>query len=123
MPLQRPINTHFVLGRDEFSKASRLVLRNLPPRIKWAGYVRVALLIALMLTGVAYRPGGKLQSVSLVIFILVWLVFLTIQIAHRALTELRFARIEGKETWYELQEAGFRCGAKFGIASELVGNF
>ncbi len=110
MPLQRLINPHFVLERDEFSKASRLVLRNLPPKIKWAGYVQCGLLIALMLTGVGYRPGGELQPVSLVILVLVWLVFLTGRIAHRAGTELRFASMEGKEIWYEFQETGFRCG-------------
>jgi YcxB-like protein len=110
MPLQRPINTHFVLERDEFGKALRLVLRNLPPKIKWAGYVQCGLLIALMLTGVAYRPGGEMQPVSLVILILVWLVFLTGQIAHKTGTKLRFAPMEGKEIWYEFHETGFSCG-------------
>ena len=110
VPLQRPLNTHFVLDRDEFSNASKLVLRNLPPKIRWAGYVQCGLLIALMLTGAAFRPGGELQPVSLVILILVWLVFLTAQIAHRASTKLRFAPMEGKEIWYEFHETGFRCG-------------
>jgi hypothetical protein len=110
MPLQRPINTRFVLERDEFSKASRLVFRNLPPKIKGAGYVQRGLLVALMLTGAAFRPGGELQPVSLVILILVWLVFLTGWFAHRAGTELQFARMEGKEIWYEFHETGFRCG-------------
>jgi hypothetical protein len=45
-------------------------------------------LIALMLTGVAFMPGGELQPVSLVILILVWLVFLTSQITQRAGIEL-----------------------------------
>jgi hypothetical protein len=85
MPLQGPINTHFVLERDEFRKASTLVLRNLPRKIKWAGYVQCGLLVALMLTGVAFRPGGELQPVSLGILILVWLVFVTGRIAHRAI--------------------------------------
>jgi hypothetical protein len=110
MPLQRPINTHFVLERDEFSKALRLVLRNLPPKIRWAGYVQCGLLVVLMLTGVAFRPGRELQPVSLVILILVWLVFLTGQIAQRAGAELRFAPMERKEIWYEFNETGFRCG-------------
>ncbi len=110
MPLQKPINTHFVLERDEFGKASRFVLRNLPPKIKWAGYVQCGLLIALMLTGAAFRPGGKLQPVSLVILILVWLVFLTGQIAHRAGADLRFAPMAGREIWYEFDETGLRCG-------------
>ena len=110
MPLQRPINTRFLLERDEFSKASRLVLRNLPPMIKWAGYVQCGLLVALLLTGVAFRPSGEMQPVSLVILVLVWLVFLTGQIAHRAGTEHRFAPMEGKEIWYEFHETGFRCG-------------
>ena len=95
MPLQRPISTHFVLERDEFNKASRLVVRNLPPKIKWAGYVQCGLLIALMLTGIAFSPANKMQPVSLVIFILVWLVFLTNLIAHRAWTELRFSPMSG----------------------------
>ena len=110
MPLQKPINTHFVLERDEFNKASRLVLRNLPPKIKWAGYVQCGLLIVLMLTGIGFRPGNEMQPVSLVILILVWLVFLTSQIAQRAWTELRFSPMRGKEIWYEFDETGFGCG-------------
>lgn len=37
MPLQTTVNTRFVLKRDEFSKASRLALRKLSAKIKWAG--------------------------------------------------------------------------------------
>lgn len=110
MPLQKPINTHFVLERGEFNKASRLVVRHLPPKIKWAGYVQFGLLIVLMLTGIAFRPGNELQPVSLVIFILVWLVLLTSQTAQRAWTDLRFASMESKEIWYEFDETGFGCG-------------
>jgi hypothetical protein len=110
MPLQRPISTRFVLRLDEFKKASKLVLRNLPPKIKWPGYIQFGLLITLMLTAIAYRPGGKMQPVSLIILILVWLVFLTAQIAYRAGVELRFAPMEGKEIWYEIDDTGFRCG-------------
>jgi hypothetical protein len=80
------------------------------PEIKWAGYVQYGLLIALILTGVAFRPGGEMQPVSLVILILVWLVLLTGQISHRAEIELRFAPMEGKEIWYQFDETGFRCG-------------
>jgi len=86
------------------------VLRNLPPKIKWAGYVQAALLIALMLTAIAFRPGGEMQPVSLIILLLVWLVILTARIAQRAMTELQFASMEGKEIWYEIDGAGFGCG-------------
>jgi hypothetical protein len=96
--------------RDEFKKALKLVHRNLPPKIKWAGYIQFGLLITMMLTAIAYRPGGEMQPVSLVIFILVWLVFLTGLIAHRAGVELQFAPMEGKEIWYEIDDTGFRCG-------------
>ncbi len=110
MPLQKPINTHFVLEREEFNKASRLAVRNLPPKIKWAGYVQCGLLLVLMLTGLAFRPGNEMQPVSLVILVLVWLVLLTSQIAQKAWTELRFSKISGKEIWYEFDETGFGCG-------------
>ena len=110
MALESPLNTHFILQRDELSKASRLALRTRSLKIKWAGYVQYGLLFALMLTGIAYRPGGEMQPVSLVILILVWLVFLTGQIAQRALTDVRFRATEGKEIWYEFHEDGFRCG-------------
>ena len=110
MSLQTPLNTHFVLERVEFSKASRVVSRNLSPTIKWAGYAQIGLLVALMLTAVAYRPEGKTQPVSLIILILVQLVFCASVISHRAWTERRFAPMEGKEIWYEFGEEGFRCG-------------
>lgn len=84
MPPQMPINTRFVLERDEFNKGSRLALQNLPPKIKWAGYVQSGLLVVLMLTGLAYRPGNEMQPVSLAIFILAWLVLITNLIAHGA---------------------------------------
>jgi hypothetical protein len=51
-----------------------------------------------------------MQPVSLVILILVWLIFVTIQISQRAFTEVRFRQMEGKEIWYEFDENGFRCG-------------
>jgi|HubBroStandDraft_1064217.scaffolds.fasta_scaffold50519_4 hypothetical protein len=110
MPLQRPISTSFVLEREEFGKASRFVLRTLPPKIKWAGYVQRGLLVALMVTALGFRPDGKMQPVSLVILILVWLVFVTGQIAHRAGADLRFAPMAGREIWYEFDESGLRCG-------------
>jgi len=110
MPLQRPISIRFVLEREEFNKASKVVLRDLPANIKWAGYVQCGLLIALMLTAIAFRPGGQMQPVSLVILLLVWLVLLTGRIAHKAGAKLRFARMEGNEIWYEMDNTGFRCG-------------
>lgn len=110
MPLPRPISTRFVLQRDEFKKALKLVLRNLPPKIKWAGYIQFGLLITLMLMAIAYRPGGEMGPVSLIILILVWLVFLTAQIAQRVWAEFQFAPMEGKEIWYEIDDTGFRCG-------------
>jgi len=110
MPPQRLISTHFVLQRDEFVKAKRLAVRNLPTKIKWAGWAQCGLLFALMLTGVAFRPGGELQPVSLIVVVLVWLVFFTGQIAQRAGVNLQFARMQGTEIWYEFDERGFRCG-------------
>jgi hypothetical protein len=83
------------LQRDEFKKALKLVLRNLPPKIKCAGYIQFGLLITLMLMAIAYRHGGEMGPVSLIIFILVWLVFLTAQIARRVWVELQFAPMEG----------------------------
>jgi len=105
-----PLNAHFVLERDEFSKASRLVSRKLSPAIKWAGYAQIGLLFAVMLTAMAYKPEDKAQPVPLVILILVWLVFCTSTISHRAWIRRRFAPMEGKGIWYDFVEDGFRCG-------------
>lgn len=85
-------------------------MRNLSARIKWAGYVRVGLLLALMLTAIAYKPEGKTQPVSLIILILVWLAFCVGVISQRAWTEHRNSPMEGKEIWYEFGAEGFRCG-------------
>jgi hypothetical protein len=60
--------------------------------------------------GVSIQAGGEMQPVSLVILLLVWLVFLTGRIAHKAGAELRFARMEGNEIWYEIDDTGFCCG-------------
>jgi hypothetical protein len=54
------ISARFVLQRDEFVKAYRLALRNLPIEIRWAAWAQCGLLLALMLTGLAYRPDGVL---------------------------------------------------------------
>lgn len=110
MPQQTPLNVHFVLERNEFNKASRLVSCNLSPRIKWAGYAQIGLLFAVMLTAIAYRPEGKTQPVSLIILILVWLVFCAGVASQRSWMEYRFAPMEGKEIWYEFGDEGFRCG-------------
>ena len=102
------IQTAFVLQRDEFTKAYRLVLRNLPLKIRMVGWVQFALLIALIVLSVAYRPDDKLQPISLVVLIGVWLVFLTGQITSRAIISLQFNRMAGKEIWYEFDEMGFK---------------
>lgn len=104
------IEARFVLQREEFIKARRLAVRNLPRQVKWAGWVQCGLLLALMLTGLAYRPSGELPPVSLVVVVLVWLVFLTGQITQRAIVNLQFARMVGAEIWYKFDEMGFRCG-------------
>src|SRR5262249_5835301 len=93
--------------RDEFTKAHRLVLRNLPAKIRILGWVQCALLGSLIVLGVAYRPNGKLQPISLVALLVVWLVFLTGQITSRAIMTLQFKRMAGKEIRYEFDEAGF----------------
>lgn len=110
MPQLTSLNTHFVLERNEFNKASSLVSRKLSPMIKWAGYAQIGLLLVVMLTAIAYRPEGKTQPVSLIILILVWLVFCAGVVSQRSWTEHRFAPMEGKEIWYEFGEEGFRCG-------------
>jgi len=110
MPPQTSLNVHFVLERNEFSKACGIASRNLSPMINWAAYAQIGLLFALMLTAIAYKPEGKTQSVSFIIFILVWLVFCTGLISQRAWVQHRFAPMEGKEIWYEFVEKGFRCG-------------
>jgi hypothetical protein len=104
---ERLIQTAFVLQRDEFTKAYRLVLRNLPTKIRMVGWVQCALLIALIVLGVAYRPDGNLQPISLLALIVVWLVFLTGQITSRAIISLQFNRMAGKEIRYEFDEMGF----------------
>src|SRR5450756_1416714 len=71
MPSQGVVETHFVLQRDEFVKARKLAVRNLPKKVKWGGWAQCGLLFVLMLTGLAYRPSGELQPVSLVVVVLV----------------------------------------------------
>ena len=110
MLLQAPLNAHFVLERDEFRTASKLVTRNLPKKIRFAGYVQCGLLGAVMLTGLAYKPDGKTQPVSLIILVLVWLIVFTSSIVQKSWTDFRFASMDGKEIWYEFRDAGFRCG-------------
>jgi hypothetical protein len=101
------IQTAFVLQRDEFTKAQRLVLRNLPTRIRVAGWIQCGFLAALMLVGVAYQPEGKLQPISLLIVLLVWLVFVAGGIRTRAVISLQFKRMAEKEICYEFDETGF----------------
>jgi hypothetical protein len=110
MPAPRIIKTRFVLQRDEFSKATKLALRTLPGHVKWAGWVQYGLLFALMVTGVAYRPNGHPESISLIVLVLVWLVFMTSAVAQLSLQGLQFDRMKDKEIWYEFDETGFRCG-------------
>ena len=110
VPSQIEVETRFVLQRDEFVKAHRLAVRNLSKEIRWAGRVQFGLLFALWLMGLAYRPGGELSPVSLVVVLLVTLVFVSSLIAQRATTNLQFARMAGTEIWYKFDETGFRCG-------------
>jgi YcxB-like protein len=110
MPLRESLNVHFVLERDEFRKASKLVTRHLPPKIRWAAYAQCALLGAVMLTALAYKPDGKTEPVSLIILVLVWMILFTSAIANKGWTDSRFTPMEGKEIWYEFVDAGFRCG-------------
>ena len=102
------IQAAFVLQRDEFTKAYRLVLRNLPLKIRIVGWVQFALLIALVVLSVAYRPDDKLQPIALAVLIGVWLVLLASQITSRAIITLQFNRMAGKEIWYEFDEIGFK---------------
>ncbi len=110
MPLLKTINARFVLESDEFAKAYKLVLRNLPPKIKWAGLVQCGLLCALMLVGIGFQPSGKLQPISLIVVVLVWLVLVTGLIAQRTRVKLQFTGTQDKEIWYEFNENGFRSG-------------
>jgi hypothetical protein len=104
------IEARFVLQREEFVKARRFAVRNLPKEIRWAGWVQCGLLFALILTALAYRPGGELPPVSRAVAILVCLVFFTGLLAQQAVANLQFARMEGAEIWYRFDEIGFRCG-------------
>ena len=108
--MRPPINAKFVLQRDEFVKASGLASRKLPKHIKWAAWVQVGLLCALMLVTVTYRPGGELQSISVIFFVLVWLVLVMGSFARRAMATFQFAPMAGVDIWYEFSDSGFRCG-------------
>ncbi len=99
-----------MLRRDEFVKGHRLAVRNLPKKIRWTGWAQFGLLFGLTLTGVAYRPGGELSPVSLIIVLLVSLLFFLSQISQRATVNLQFARMLATEVWYKFDETGFRCG-------------
>jgi hypothetical protein len=110
VPSQIEVETRFVLQRDEFVKAHTVAVRNLSKEIRWAGRAQFALLFALWVMGLAYRPGGELSPVSLVIVLLVTLVFSNSVIAQRATINLQFARMAGTEIWYRFDEMGFRSG-------------
>jgi len=60
-----------------------------------------------MLVGAAYQSDGKLQPISFLIVLLVWLVFLTGSIRARAVQNLQFERMAEKEICYEFDEMGF----------------
>jgi len=109
MSAERLIQTRFVLKREEFGKAHRLVLRNLPTKAKLVGWVQCVLIITLLILPVAYRPNGELKFFPLIYCALVWLVVFTGQIARSGLLNLQFARIGGDEILYEFDETGFRC--------------
>ena len=63
-----------------------------------------------MLAAVAYRPEGEFQPISVVFFLLVWLVMLTSSYARRMMANFQFAPLAGVEIWYEFADCGFRCG-------------
>jgi hypothetical protein len=107
---QGVIKTQFVLQRDEFAKAKKLTIRNLPARFRWLAWLQGGLLFSLMLTGVFYQPNGKLQPISLIVFLLAWLVFFSGSVSHRVLESLQFQRMNGTELWYEFDQSGFRSG-------------
>src|SRR4051812_43457611 len=99
------IQTAFVLQHDEFTKAYRLVLqRTLPLKIRMLGWVQFALLIALVILSIAYRPDDKLQPIALVVLIVVWLVLVTSVITSRLIITFQFNRMAGKEISYEFDE-------------------
>lgn len=103
------ISARFVLQRDEFVKAYRLALRNLPIKIKWAAWAQCGLARSdADRTGVSSRRGTG--PVSLLVLVLVWLVFVTGRIAQRALTNVQFSRMIGVEIWYEFDPTSVRCG-------------
>ena len=104
------IKTHFELQHDEFITAQKLTSRSLPRKVKWAIWVRYGLLLGLMLTGIAYEPNGKLQSVSVIVLVQVWLVFVAGGVARRGLVDVQFAQMRDSEMWYEFDRGGFRCG-------------
>lgn len=104
------VSARFLLQRDEFTKGQRLAMRALPAGIKWVGWLQCGLLFGLMLVGVLYRPDGNLQPVSFLIFALAWFVLLTSSIVRRQIVNLQFRRMDGRETWYEFDSRGLRCG-------------
>lgn len=110
MPLDGGVETRFVLQREEFVKGRRVAVRELPKSVRWAAWVQCGLLLALMLTGLVYRPDGGLVPLSLIIVVLAWLVFFTGQITQKAIVNLQFARMQGAEIWYKFDETGFGCG-------------
>jgi hypothetical protein len=102
------IQIAFTLQKDEFAKGRRLVLRNLPVKLRLIGWVQFGLLMALIILPPLYQPNGKLQPFCLLVSVLAWLVLLASSIVSQAQVTLQFMRMEGKEVRYEFDETGFR---------------
>jgi|SRR5271166_314840 len=110
MTPQGVVSARFFLQRDEFNKGQRLAVRALPSSIRWAGWAQCGLLFAIMLVAIAYRPDGEAQPVSFLLFALAWVVLLTGSVGRRAIMNLQFSKMDGREIWYEFDAAGVRCG-------------
>jgi YD repeat-containing protein len=108
LPTVMLIQTAFTLQKDEFAKAHRLVLRNLPLKLRSIGWVQFGLLMALIILPPLYQPNDKLQPFCLLVSLVAWLVLLAGRITGQAQLTLQFKRMDGKEVRYEFDDTGFR---------------
>lgn len=102
------LRIRFVLQQSEFTRASALVTRSLPAKVRWPAWVQCLLLLVLAVIPLVVAPQASIASLSG--FVVLWLALAMGPVSVRGLRNYQFGRMEGRELWYEFGETEFRCG-------------